>query len=412
MQTALKIAFGMAAGLSGALAAHATEGSADSLSAAVASTKLIIDTRLRLEEVDQDPMTNKAEAVTLRARLGFETGKLWDTSLLAEGEFVWPWKSDYNSTTNGNTTYPTVADPESYEFNRLQLSNTSLPQTTVTLGRQRIGLDDQRFIGNVGWRQNEQTYDSLRVVNTSLPHWTFDVAYINQVNRVFGKESPQGRYEGNSYVANASYEFPIGKLSAFGYWLEFDPIANVPAAAGDSSQTYGARFAGEYKNDKWKLGYAASYASQQEYGENPLTFDNDYYLLELIGTYDKYSLGAGVESLAGDGTKGFATPLATLHKFQGWADKFLTTPVDGVEDKYVNATMLFKKVGPLETLSGTVSYHQFDAERTSIDYGSEINLQVQAKWQKFQATVKYADYAADRLFTDTTKFWVQLEYIW
>ena len=70
-----------------------------------------------------------------------------------------PLKSDYNSTTNGKTTYPAVADPETYEINRLQLTNTRIPMTTVTLGRQRIVLDDQRFVGNVGWRQNEQTFD-------------------------------------------------------------------------------------------------------------------------------------------------------------------------------------------------------------------------------------------------------------
>ena len=34
-------------------------------------------------------MANEAEALTLRARLGFETGKAWETALLVEGEFVW-----------------------------------------------------------------------------------------------------------------------------------------------------------------------------------------------------------------------------------------------------------------------------------------------------------------------------------
>src|SRR5262245_50085397 len=139
-------------GIAGCCALQGAQALADlgPIGGAIGETKPIIDTRLRWEDVDQDPITKQAEALTLRARLGFETGKAWDTSLLAEGEFVWPLKSDYNSTTNGNTSYPTVADPESYEINRLQLLNTSIPQTTVTLGRQRITLDDQRFVGNVG----------------------------------------------------------------------------------------------------------------------------------------------------------------------------------------------------------------------------------------------------------------------
>lgn len=397
--------------LSAATAAIAAE-DAGTIGAALRDTKPIIDARLRYEAVDQDPIAEDAEAITLRGRLGFQTGKVWGTTLLAEGEFVWPLIDDYNSTTNGNTQFPTVADPESYEFNRLQLANTSLPNTTITLGRQRITLDDQRFVGNVGWRQNEQTYDSLRVTNTSIKSLTIDVSYLNQVNRVYGPDSPQGRYEGDSFLGNVSYQLPIGKITAFGYWLDFDPIAGVPAAAGDSSQTYGVRFAGDRTFGDIKLGYAASWATQREYADNPLQFDDDYMLLDLMATWRQFSAGIGYEVLQGDGAKGFATPLATLHKFQGWADKFLTTPVDGVEDLYVTASVTLKDLGFLSTLSAIVSYHDFQAERTSLDYGSEIDMQLQAKWQRFIGTIKYADYSADRFATDTTKFWLQVEYVW
>ena len=124
---------------------------------------MILDARLRYEHVDQQPFAQDADALTLRARLGFETGKAWNTSLLVEGEAVVPLDSHYNSTTNGHVQYPVVADPEGYELNRLQLTNTSIDATTLTIGRQRITLDDHRFVGNVGWRQNEQTFDALRV---------------------------------------------------------------------------------------------------------------------------------------------------------------------------------------------------------------------------------------------------------
>ena len=52
-----------------------------------------------------------------------------------------------------------VPDPRGTELNRFQITNTSLPGTRTTLGRQRIVLDDSRFVGNVGFRQNEQTFD-------------------------------------------------------------------------------------------------------------------------------------------------------------------------------------------------------------------------------------------------------------
>ena len=405
------IGFAVNAGFICAAAAAQAEGSS-AVGAALGESRPIVDTRLRYEEVSQDPVANDAEALTLRARLGFETGQLWDTRLLLEGELVWPLDSQYNSTTNGKTQYPAVADPESYQINRLQLANTHLPQTTVTLGRQRIVLDDQRFVANVGWRQNEQTFDSLRIVNKSVRNLTVDVAYLNQVNRVFGERSVQGRYTGDSYLANVAWQFPIGKLSGYGYWLRFDSIAGVPAAVRDSSATYGVRFAGERPVSNVKLAYVAAYATQHEYADNPLRFSDDYYQLELTATYRQYYAGAGTEVLQGDGVKGFTTPLATLHKFQGWADKFLTTPGNGIDDRYLNLGFTLQAVGMLDTLAGQASYHDFAAQRISSDYGTEIDLQLQAKWRRFVGTVKYAKYTADQLFTATTKFWLQLEYAW
>lgn len=152
----------------------------DPLIGAVGESKVIADLRLRVESVDQEPLVEDASAMTVRARLGLETGRGWGTSFLIEGDAVWPLMTDYNSTTNGNTGYPVVADPEGYELNRLQLTNTSIVDTTITLGRQRIVLDDHRFVGNVGWRQNEQTFDALRVVNRHIPNVTIDVSYVER----------------------------------------------------------------------------------------------------------------------------------------------------------------------------------------------------------------------------------------
>jgi len=46
----------------------------------------------------------------------------------------------------------------------------------------------------------------------------------------------------------------------------------------------------------------------------------------------------GYEVLEGNGAIGFATPLATLHAFNGWADMFLTTPANGLKDLYFRAS--------------------------------------------------------------------------
>jgi hypothetical protein len=373
---------------------------------AVTQTKPLIDLRLRSETVDQTGLARQADALTLRARLGFETGKAWGTSLLAEADLMTPLEERYNSTVNGKTTYPTVVDPENYALNRLQLANTSLPDTTLILGRQRINLDDQRFVGNSGWRQNEQTFDSFRVVNRSIAHLTFDLTYLDRVNRVYGRDSPVGHYTGDTYLANVGYETPFGKLSAFEYLLSFNQ------AHTDSSQTTGLRFAGEKTLSGVKLAYVTSYAHQHEYAHNPLRYADGYYLAELTGTYRQLSLGGGIETLEGNGVKGFSTPLATFHKFDGWDDKFLTTPVNGLQRKYVTAGWLAQKVGFLDSLGATAVYHDFSSSRLNSHYGSEIDLLLQGRFQRFTGLLKFADYAADRFATSTRKLWLELDYVW
>lgn len=390
------------AGVSGVT--HA--GSLQPAFSAARESKPLVDVRLRSETVDQEGLDSEAHAMTLRARLGFETGKAWNTTLLAEGDLLWHLDGNYNNTVNGQTAYPIVADAKTYELNRLQLTNTSIADTTFTLGRQRITLDDQRFVGNSGWRQNEQTFDSVRLVNKTIPNVTMDLSYVDQVNRVFGKDSNVGRYHGANWLANVAYQLPVGKITGFAYLLDFDE------APRDSSSTLGLRYAGERPVKKIKLAWLASFARQQERANNPLSYEADYYAVELTGTFRSYSAGAGVEIMEGDGVKGFATPIGTLHKFNGWADKFLTTPPNGLERRYVTLGYLAKGVGVLDTLTATAVYHDFRSNRLSLDYGSEIDLQLAAKWHRFNGVLKYADYSADTFATDTTKYWAEVSYVW
>jgi hypothetical protein len=399
------IALGALAGLAVAGMAPPSPAAASEFAAAVAQTKPILDLRLRWETVDQANVAADADALTLRVRAGFETGKAWDTAFLAEFEWIESIVGDYNSTINGKTGFPVVADPEAVELNRLQLVNTSLPGTTVTLGRQRINLDDQRFVGNVGWRQNEQTFDAVRVVNKSLPKLTLDLTYLIQVNRIFGDESAQGRFEGDTFLANAGYDLGIGTLSLFGYWIDVDA-----PFAGNASRTLGARFAGKTVIAGVTLNYAASVANQRDHKTNPVDYDVMYYMAEVSATYAGFTAGAGWESLGGDGRKGFSTPLATLHKFQGWADVFLATPADGVVDTWARAGYALKNVGPFSSVTLAAYHHWFDAEDGPADYGREVDVSLTAAWRTLEFTVKYADYDAEAFGVDTRKLWLQIDY--
>jgi hypothetical protein len=215
-----------------------------------------------------------------------------------------------------------------------------------------------------------------------------------------------GRYTGDNYLANVAYQTPVGRIAGFAYLLDFEQ------APTDSSTTLGVRYSGEWTLSEVKLAGAAGLARQEDRGNNPLSFSDDYLAAELNATVQHWSLGVGIEVLQGDGVKGFSTPLATLHKFQGWADKFTTTPADGVDDRYVTLGYARKPVGRIDSVSASAVYHRFEAERVSADFGSEIDLLAQAKWKRWSATLKYADYRADGFATDTRKFWAQVDYVY
>jgi len=387
----------------------------------------LLDLRLRYEEVGQVPLAPDAEALTLRARLGFETPALWDTRLLAEGNVLLPFDERYrpDTATLYRSQYPLVADPRDHELNRLALINSSLPGTTITLGRQRIELDDQRFVGSVGWRQNEQTYDGVRMINKSVPDLTLDASFLDRVHRAYGDDSPQGRYDGSMVLANASYGTPVGKLTGFTYLLSFDPLTHFPglppatAAAlnpvGLSTSTWGGRFAGARPLGPVHIGYVVSWATQQQRGDNPHHFRNDYILGELSASWQWLEVKAGDEVMQGNGVVGFATPLATTHAFDGWADKFLTTPADGLDNRYVVLAGHLPNLGTVHGLTLRTIYRSFESQRTGVSYGSEWDLQLAGTWGRFKPQLAFADYRASAgtpttVARDTHKLFLLLDY--
>lgn len=377
---------------------------AETLAEALREGDAIIDLRARYESVEQGGFAEEADALTSRLRAGFQTAPLKGTALLAEGVIVEDLVDDYNSTTNDQAQYPVVADPTDFAaINRFALINKSLDRTTLTFGRQRIIHDDQRFVGNVGWRQNEQTFDALRAQWASTKIKT-DLTYASQVNRVFGPDSPQGKWEGDVVLANVAYTLPVGTLSLFDYYLDIDGVATA------STNTVGMKLAGSKPVGKLTATYAAAYAQQGEAGLNAADVDTDYELLEGGVNFAKVGFALGYEVLGSDGTVGFATPLATLHAFQGWADKFLATPAAGIEDSYVRFNYPFGKRGRFTSIAAVAVFHDYEADVGGAHFGEELNLQLVARTERIALTAKYADYRADELLTDTDKIWVSIDY--
>jgi len=385
-----------------AMLSAAAQAESTSLMEALSNGKAGVDLRYRYEHVDQDNPLRNANASTLRTRINYATDSFHGFGAFVEMDDVTVLGSvRYNNATqtpSAETDYSVVADPRGTEVNQAFLSYAGLSNTLFKLGRQRIIYDNARFIGNVGWRQNEQTYDAFSLVNTSLADTQISYAYIDKVNRIFGEDSPVGEFEMSSHLLNLGYSgFAAGKLSAYGYFLDNETL---PAS---SNRTLGLRFAGDYAlNASSKLLYALEYAKQDDFRSGASNIDADYTLVELGAQYKAVSARLGHEVLGVDGSA-FSTPLATAHAFNGWADVFLVTPPDGLRDSYLKLSGNVAGVGLL------AAYHDFSADRGGDDYGSELNLQASRAFGKVNLLAKYARYSADDFATDTSKFWLMAQ---
>ena len=371
--------------------------------------KPILDARLRYETVDQGSL--EADAVTLRLRAGAEA-KLGQFSLLAEGEATFAPVDDYNAfpfpiaDEQRRQQYAVIADPENIELNRLQLQYKS-QNLGVTLGRQRINLDDQRWVGSVGWRQNEQTFDAVRG-EAKLGPVAMDLTYAISQRTIFGEDAgPRTGVDGDFVFAGLSSKFgPVqGKL--FAYLLDFDETF----ALANSSQTYGGFVTGAVPVGKAaKLTLRASYARQSDYADNPFDYAADYWSFEAGTKVAGFNIAGGWEQLGSDNGRAVQTPMATLHKFNGWADLFLTTPAAGLEDAYITVGRAFDGVKMLSGLNANVTFHQFDSAKGDVEYGTEWNASAGFKLGKIGLMLKYADYNAKSFGVDTRKLWLQAEW--
>jgi hypothetical protein len=373
--------------------------------AAEAPKGLILESRLRYETVSQDGISKDAQAVTLRTRLGYETPAFHGFKALVEGETVTALSDRYNSSTNGKTGYPLVTDPETTELNRAQLSWTGT-QGEAVIGRQRLILANARFVGNVGFRQNEQTFDAAKLVYRPSPKVSVTYAYIDKVHRIFGEDHPQGNWRSDSHLAQLDAKTGLGQVSAYGYLLDF---ANAPT---QSSATWGVRLTGSRPLTPSLSGtYEAEYARQTDYRNSPTSFDLDYVVLSAGLKTKTSAVALGLEQLDGDGRRGFSTPLATLHAYQGWADVFLATPANGVRDLSLTGGSVLK--GPRgKPVKIQAVLHRFDEARGGAGLGRELDASVSMPLTpKIGAELKAAVFQGDRpAFPDRTKIWLTLEF--
>lgn len=390
---------------------------AASLKEAITEGKPTINFKFRYENVNQEGALDTAEAFTLRSLIGWKTKPYHDFSVTAEVYGMSPLNDDYNDAKKGSpiasrTHYSTIADPEDYDFHQLYVEWSGLPATSVKLGRQGMVLDNWRYVGDVRFRQNWQVFNGVSLLNKSLPDTEVALAHYEQVKLINTKIE-----NANIEIANVKYSFtPTTSLVGYGYLIDWDGKAQQ----AKSNKTFGLRLDGSQKlNDHWKVLYTAEYAKQDDYKDGSKLIDNDYYRVGAGAGYSDWFLRIDQEKLSGNSdNKAFQTLLGTNHLFQGWADLFLVTPNEGIEDTILIAG------GKVMDATIKAEYHFINSDRdfakvgggTGDRYGKEFDLGVYYKFTKqISGSVEYASFKEDDEYNgarkrDTEKFWLTAVY--
>lgn len=394
---------------------------------AIKQGKSLSSVRARYESVDQDgfqsaaataPKLDDAYAFTTRTLIGWQTAPFKNFSFAAQITDVHEFNDDFNDRRGnlsepGKTQFPNIVDPSYTDINQLFVDWTGIKNTKLRLGRQFVNLDNVRFVGDIAFRQNTQVFDGISVINKSIPNTEVFASHFTKVRQVNTKLR-----DGNISLLNAKYRWaPTESLTGYAYLVDVDnlsqnngnPAAVSTAAQGGnglgasddlvktattdaSSKTFGVRLDGVHIfNPTWKGLYTAEYAKQDDYrGGSPL-IDAHYFKIGGGVGYDVWSLRIDYEKLSSnDGKYGFQTPLGTNHLFQGWADHFLATPRQGIEDTFVTLA------GSIEKAKLYAEYHVFksDEDFQSIGklgdkYGTEFDASVMypftdALWGKIE----------------------------
>lgn len=367
---------------------------------------LILDARTRYESVQQDDIENTANALTFRVRTGVSSCSKCVHRFLAEIEGTTHLVYNFDSTINNKTDYPVVPDPKTLELNRLSWSST-FDGWTIGLGRQRMDLNNGRFLHGARFRQNEQTVDAVRVTSQNIGSLAVDYLYIWNFQTIFGSRSSIESLAANNHILNVSVD-----TSAVGTATAYLIAANMEDDPLFSRYTAGVRLEDTRTlSGPWEYDYLVEAARQTDLADNPEAFSFGYVHLIFGIKYEELSVSVGLEQLPGDGTSSFRASRGALHNFQGNADKFVATPPDGVIDTRFSIGYRSPTGDSAQGMQILGVYHEFEAEETDAVYGSEFDIVVIRELPGgFEAMLKYVKYDAKTWAADTQKLWFSLDW--
>lgn len=376
------------------------------------------EVNLRYANVD-DSINETANALTARILMSLNTPFVGNFRAVFTAEHVNDLGiNTYNDGgSNGQVQYAVEADPSGTEMDQMYVEYVG-DMWGARYGRQYIdhGELPQRYVSTASWRQNYQTFDALTVSGQIGDDILIETAFIEKVYRVIGRSHPNRaarEWDLDGIAVHAVFRnTPIGEISPYFYNLDFVDRAEL------SSRTIGIRMEGPC--EAWAGTCIAEIATQKALGDQASDanlinlrseFGVDFSNFAENNTTGSVSLGATL--LEGDSETSFKTPLAALHGYAGWADRFLVnTPPDGLMDIRLRLD---------EVIFGweiAAAFHKFRANRSSIasTYGTELDMVASKIFGKYEWTLKMARYKGNAVWkplpwgNNVTKFWLEVEF--
>lgn len=409
--------------------------------------------RLRYENVGQDgnqagagasittPLKD-ANAITLRSLIGWQTAPFHNFSFAAQIIDVSKLEDNFNDSTpltgpfnpaanqSDKLAYAKVVDPDYTGVNQLYMDWTGIKNTKLRLGRQQVNLDNTRFIGDIGFRQVMQVFDGVSVLNKSIPDTEVYLSHFESVRQINTKLRTDGALE----IANIKYRIsPSESIVGYGYFSSFNDLGfgnawfgsgTTNANKDQGNKVLGLRLDGVHKiDDDWKAIYTAEYAKQTAYSGGDSSIDAHYYKIGGGASYGNLSLRIDQELLgSNNGIYAFQTPFGTNHLFQGWVDKFLATPKEGIRDSFITATYKYADVtffADYHVLNSDQDFNKVGGGKGN-KYGTEWNVAAAYNYNKnIMTKIEYGKYSesdqyqatpASARIRDTDKLWLTAMY--
>jgi hypothetical protein len=341
------------------------------LSESLARGRFTLELRPRYNRIDQSDKPERTEGGTLRAVAGWRSAPWNGLRLTVEGIHAGHWgrKAFNDDGAQINTSrYPLLPDPRYTGMNEVHVEYAAAQGMRLRLGRQRVRLDNQRWVSDNDFRQIPQLFDGVTALYTGIENTELMGAHFNKVRTTSGTTA-----ELKLTLLHAAWNpFPGHGLAAYGYFHDQAQNGAFTGFADSSYRVAGVRAEGSpARFGAVDATYVAEVAWQRPHAGGDARVHARYWRLGGGASADAWTLRYDYEVKGSNaGAYGLQMPLTDFYAFNGWTLHFFNTPRQGLRDQWLTGRA---SMGDF-TLYGEA--HRFRSDFGSLNFGREADVGV------------------------------------